>query len=178
MNEGAKVAKGEILLFLHADTQLPPHALELITEVLSDHTVIGGSFCLAFDHCSPVLKLCSLCSRINHALFTYGDQGLFLRASTFREVGGFMDIPIMEDVEMQRRLRSKGKFAKLRTPVVTSARRYKEKGVLRQQILNTMLVAGYLAGVPPAILKRFYSDSREGSGRRALSGKEDTHDKS
>jgi hypothetical protein len=85
---------------------------------------------------------------------------LFLRRELFREIGGFREIPIMEDVEIQRRLRRRGRFVKLDLPVVTSARRFVERGPLRQQALNVALVALYLLGVEPARIKRFYDDER------------------
>jgi rSAM/selenodomain-associated transferase 2 len=163
MNEGAKTAKGDIFLFLHADTRLPPHALHMINEVMSDASVVGGSFCLAFDHQDLILRIYSFFSRINHILFTYGDQGLFLRSATFRSIEGFKEIPIMEDVEIQRRLRSMGRFKKFSQPAVTSARRFRKGGIIQQQILNTALVVSYFSGVPPSILKFFYRDSMEKS---------------
>jgi len=156
MNEGAKVARGDILLFLHADTCLPPHAFQIIKEVMSAPSVAGGCFCLSFNHHDLFLRVYSLFSRINHLLFTYGDQGLFLRSDTFKAIRGFKDLPIMEDVEIQTRLRSTGRFVKICEPVVTSARRFLKCGIIRQQILNTALVFFYYMGVSPSILKRFY----------------------
>ena len=156
MNAGADLASGDTLLFLHADTYLPPDGLRLIHIAMSDPDVIGGSFSLSFDANNLFLKFYSLCSRINHILFTYGDQALFVGRETFRSIGGFRDIPIMEDIDIQRKLRRKGKFKKIGTPVVTSARRYLKHGVIRQQILNTLLVILYYSGVSPVALKRFY----------------------
>jgi glycosyltransferase involved in cell wall biosynthesis len=98
MNEGAKAARGDIFLFLHADTCLPPRALKMIGKVLVDSSVVAGSFSLSFDQAHFFLRLYSLFSMINHILFTYGDQGLFLRATTFVRIGGFNDVPMMEDV--------------------------------------------------------------------------------
>jgi rSAM/selenodomain-associated transferase 2 len=158
MNEGAKLARGDIFLFLHADTYLPPSALQIIEAVMSESSVAGGSFCINFDQHNLLLRVYSFLSQINHILFTYGDQGLFLRCNTFRAIGGFKDIPIMEDVEIQVRLRSIGKFVKIREPVVTSARRFIKHGIIRQQILNTALVFLYHLGVSPSDLKRFYGD--------------------
>ncbi len=158
MNAGAVLAKGEILLFLHADTRLPPNGLELIRSAFSSGEIIGGSFCLGFDRQTPLLRAICFFSRINHMLFTYGDQGLFVRRRTFERIGGFRDIPIMEDIEIQQRLRNMGGFLKIRTPVVSAARRFITHGVARQQIRNTILVFLYHLGVPPSRLKRFYRD--------------------
>ncbi len=159
MNAGADLATGDILLFLHADTCLPPDGVRLIRTVMSDPNVVGGSFSLTFDSSNLFLKFYALCSRINHILFTYGDQTLFVGRETFRAMGGYRDIPIMEDIDIQLKLRRMGKFKKIGTPVVTSARRYLKCGVIRQQILNTVLVLLYYSGVPPAALKRFYPEN-------------------
>ena len=157
MNEGALGAKGDVFLFLHADTVLPSSAFQQIENCMSDPLVAGGSFCLNFDINTFFLNMYARFTRINHTLFTYGDQCLFLRSKVFKEIGGFQDIPIMEDVEIQKRIRKTGKFIKLRTPVVTSARRYVENGFVWQQIINTMLVLLYHLGVSPLLLKRYYN---------------------
>lgn len=162
MNAGARAATHDLLLFLHADTRLPSGVLPRIAGTLADPGVAAGSFRLAFDRDDPWLAAYSWFSRINHPLFTYGDQGLFLRRELFREIGGFREIPIMEDVEIQRRLRRRGRFAKLDVPVVTSARRSVQRGLLRQQALNVALVALYHLGVEPARIKRLYDDARPG----------------
>jgi rSAM/selenodomain-associated transferase 2 len=157
MNEGANAGKGDIFLFLHADTSLPPEGLQIVEEVMSDSRVAGGCFCLSFDQDHPLLKGLSLFTRINHTLFTYGDQSLFLSARVFSAIGGYRDIPIMEDVEIQSRLRRAGRFVKIWRPVVTSARRFLKRGVIRQQVLNTALVSLYHLGISPSRLEHFYS---------------------
>lgn len=156
MNRGAETAEGDILLFLHADTYLPRGGLSMIESLMGDEGIVAGSFSLSFDYPSPFLRLYVLLSRINHILFTYGDQGLFLPRDLFEGIGGFLEIPIMEDVEIQQRLRSLGRFVKIRQPVVTSARRFLSRGIIRQQILNTILVLLYHMGVAPFRLGRFY----------------------
>lgn len=160
MNAGARAAGGDLLLFLHADTLLPPGACARIVETLADPAVAAGSFHLAFDRKDPWLALYARCSRINHPLFTYGDQGLFLRRALFQEIGGFREIPLMEDLEIQRRLRRRGRFVKLDLPATTSARRFVHRGPLRQQALNVALVSLYLLGMSPGRLKRLYDDAR------------------
>ena len=158
MNQGAKGAKGNILLFLHADTSLPPGGLGMIkTAMGKSANVVAGSFSLSFHHRNSFLCLFSHLSRINHILFTYGDQGLFVSRGTFECLGGYAEIPLMEDVEIQKRLRRNGCFVKIRHPVVTSARRFLSNGIVRQQLLNTALVILYHAGVTPRRLKQFYS---------------------
>lgn len=117
----------------------------------------AGSFCLAFDAGGPALGLYSWCSRIGHPLFTYGDQGLFLRRSTFEWIGGFAPIPLLEDVEIQARLRARGRFVKVRVPVVISARRFQARGAVRQQVIDALLVLAFRAGADPAALARLYA---------------------
>jgi rSAM/selenodomain-associated transferase 2 len=158
MNQGVRVAKGDILLFLHSDTLLMPGGLAMIETLLAQTGIVAGSFCLRFDHQSPFLRLYARFSRINHILFTYGDQGLFMTRRVFEQVGGFPELPLMEDVEIQKSLRRIGRFVKIHHPVVTSARRFLINGIIRQQLLNTVLVLLYHAGVSPVRLKRFYHD--------------------
>jgi rSAM/selenodomain-associated transferase 2 len=166
MNAGACVARGDILLFLHADTYLPPAALPMVAGALKDHGVVGGSFCLAFDHHHPLLKLYSQMSRINNLLFTYGDQGLFLRTDTFNALGGFRNAPFMEDVEILLSLRRLGRFVKFGRPVITSARRFLKYGIIRQQLRNMALVSLFHMGVPASVLKRYYPECGAGDQRR------------
>lgn len=156
MNRGAGIAKGDILLFLHADTYLPPRALSKIESLMEQTGIVAGSFALSFDDSSLLLKLYSLFSRINNTLFTYGDQGLFMARQAFESIGGFREIPIMEDVEIQKRLRRMGRFVKVRQPVCTSARRFLLHGIIKQQLMNIWLVLLYHAGISPSRLKRIY----------------------
>lgn len=158
MNQGARVAEGDILLFLHSDSLLMPGGLAMVEALLAQTGIVAGSFSLRFDHQSPFLRLYARFSRINHILFTYGDQGLFMTRRVFEQVGGFPEFPLMEDVEIQKSLRKIGRFVKIQHPVVTSARRFLINGIIRQQLLNTVLVLLYHAGVSPVRLKRFYHD--------------------
>ncbi len=156
MNRGAAAAEGDILLFLHADTSLPPGGLKKIERAMEQNGVVAGAFSSTFDDPCPILKLYACFTRINHILFTYGDQGLFVANRVFKAIGGFREIPIMEDVEIQGRLRRAGPFVKIREPVTTSARRFRCHGVIKQQILNCALVCLYHAGVNPLRLARYY----------------------
>ena len=157
MNRGARAARGDLLLFLHADTLLPPEGLETILLIMGQGDAVGGSFSLSFDYPDRFLSLYARFSRINHSLFTYGDQGLFIARHAFDHIGGFSEIPLMEDVEIQKRLRKLGRFVKSNHAVITSARRFRANGVVRQQLLNTCLVLFYHVGVSPVWLKRYYS---------------------
>lgn len=158
MNYGADAATGQILLFLHADTFLPPGGLTMIESGLARAEIVAGSFSLRFDCHHALLRLFARFSRINHTLFTYGDQGLFMTRRVFERVSGFRDIPLMEDVEIQKRLRKLGGFMKIDHPVVTSARRFLRRGIIKQQLLNTGLVLLYHAGASPVRLKRYYKN--------------------
>ena len=156
MKKGAEAAEGDLLLFLHADTCLPPGGLARIETLMAQEGIVAGSFSLSFEEPNFLLKLYALFSRINHLLFTYGDQGLFMTRRIYEWIGGFQEIPIMEDVEIQKRLRKMGRFVKIRQPVVTSARRFLTYGIIKQQFLNIGLVFLYHAGFSPFWLKRFY----------------------
>ena len=158
MNHGARLAKGNILLFLHADTFLPSNTYALILNQLQKENFIGGSFKLTFDKNHPVLKFYTWFSQFSYEFFTYGDHCIFIKSSVFREISGFADIPFMEDVEIQKRIRKKGKFKKLNAEVKTSARRFESIGTFKQMTLDVILVFLFRLGVSPRRLKKFYSD--------------------
>ena len=160
MNTGAKQAKGEILLFLHADTKLPKHAIKLICDAMIDTQIVGGSFSVKFDSKHYLLRLYAKLSKINHSLFTYGDHGIFVRKSVFEHIAGFKQIPIMEDVEIQSRLKKQGRFIKLTETVLTSARRFRENGTTKQLVLDVLILVLYHLGVSPESLKKWYPDNK------------------
>ena len=159
MNIGASLAEGEILVFLHADTLLPPDALELIEKAMEDGSRIAGAFDLAIESDRPAYRLiekaASLRSRMTR--IPYGDQTVFIRKKDFLALGGFSDIPIMEDVEfMQRIKKRKGKICIIGKAVRTSPRRWEEEGVVYTTLRNWLLLSLYLCGVKPERLARFY----------------------
>lgn len=154
MNYAAAVATGDILLFLHADSHVDKNAIDSIPQALEE--ALAGSCYLSFDVNNAWLKWYSDISKFNLSLFTYGDQGLFIKKETFVSIGGFKDIPIMEDYEMVCRLKKMGSFVKLDYPIITSARRFQRYGVVRQQLLNVLLVGMYNVGVSPSFISRFY----------------------
>ncbi len=162
MNTGARHAAGEILLFLHADTVLPQGVSlqEKIPEALEIPGVVAGSFSLRFDTTHPFLSFLTFFTRFSWWWARYGDQGLFLRKETFDALGGYKEIPIMEDVDIIRRLRRRGRLHIIKDPVVTSARRYLSKGIYRQHFLNVFLFAAYFCGVSPDRLRQWYDDAR------------------
>lgn len=162
MNCGAGAASGEVFLFLHADTRLPNTALHDIAGALADPRYIGGRFDVELegDHWMlPVIaRMISQRSRLTKV--GTGDQALFVRREIFDSMGGFPDIPLMEDIAFCRALKRAGEVACLRSRVVTSARRWELDGVWRTIFTMWMLKLLYLAGVAPARLKRFYADTR------------------
>ena len=156
MNQGAATAAGEVLLFLHADTILSPDARRAINEVLADPTVAGGCFRLRFDDRHPVLRASSAMSRLGFRLFHYGDAGYFVRASVFHEMGGFRSMPLLEDLDFWLRLNRRYRVVMANASVLTSARRFRAVGVVRQQTLAGIIVILYMLGVGAPRLAQFY----------------------
>ena len=161
LNQGAAAARGEVLLFCHSDSELPPGWREALLRALSRPNVAGGVFWL---HLVPARGLLHL---VNHLPFLYdwrtmyGDQGQFMWRETFERVGGYAEIPLMEDVEMMRRLRQHGRVVRLRHRIKTSSRRFLERGPLRQLMLVLTLVFRYLyLGASPETLARDYRNTR------------------
>ena len=162
MNEGAKASRGEILLFLHADTQLPGDANIVIHTALADRRMVGGRFDVRFDRPSVwgtiISKTMNWRSRLS-GLAT-GDQALFVRRPLFEQMGGFADIPLMEDIEFCRRLKRKGATAALTATVITSFRRWEEQGPLQTILLMWTLRFLYWIGISPSHLVQWYKAVR------------------
>ena len=159
MNLGAALAEGEILIFLHADTLLPSDALKLIQTAMDDSSFVAGAFDLAIASERPVFRLIEKAASIRSRLtrIPYGDQAIFMRKRNFHDLGGFRDIPIMEDVEIMQRIKKrKGKICILREAVSTSPRRWEKEGIVYTTIRNWLLLSLYLCGVKPESLVRFY----------------------
>ncbi len=160
MNRGAAMAKGDILLFLHADTFLPEDAPELIISLLSGDTdLVGGAFSLGIDDDRIPLKIieCSANLRSRMTRVPYGDQSIFLRKDYFDRMGGFRNIPIMEDLELMTRIRKKGgNIHILKQKSVTSSRRWKMEGVVACTLRNWLIRLLYHFGVPADRLAAFY----------------------
>jgi rSAM/selenodomain-associated transferase 2 len=156
MNAGAGQACGEVLVFLHADSCLPDNALSVLRRTLIDSRIIGGTFTLRFDDPRFSLRLIAFFTRFRFRFFHYGDQGIFVRRTVFKELGGFKPIPIMEDIDFLRRLRRRGRVTVIKQPVTTSARRFLGRGIIRQQLFDIILVILYLLGASPEKLSKLY----------------------
>jgi rSAM/selenodomain-associated transferase 2 len=160
MNHGAAMAGGEILLFLHADTRLPENAPELITNPLSrDPDLVGGAFSLGIDDERIPLKVIEWSANLRSRLtrVPYGDQSIFLRKAYFDRVGGFMEIAIMEDLELMTRIRKKGgKIHILKQKSVTSSRRWKKEGIAACTLRNWLIRLLYHLGIPADRLAALY----------------------
>lgn len=158
MNRGAADAAGSVLLFLHADTRLPRHFDRYISEALSCPTVVAGAFELRIDAPAPSLRWIERMAnwRSRRLRMPYGDQAIFVTAGQFRSIGGFPELPIMEDFELMRRLRRHGRIEIVREPVLTSARRWVETGIVRTTLANQLAIVAYLMGMPPGRIARWY----------------------
>ena len=159
MNAAAAAARGEIFIFLHADTTLPDNALEKISLALQNTDYVGGAFDLKIDSDRLFLRYisvrASLRSRWNR--IPYGDQAIFIRKEYFDEIGGFKEIPLMEDVDLMRRIKKDGrKIVILPDKVTTSARKWESDGALYTTMRNQILVRLFYLGVSPHKLAKYY----------------------
>ena len=159
MNVGAAHVSGDILVFLHVDTILPTHALLLIEKTLQNKKIVGGAFTLQIQSQKWILRMVAAFSTIRSRITRapYGDQVIFLRKSYFEVIGGYRDIPLMEDVELMRRIRKKkGNIIVLPTAVVTSARRWAQEGLYYVTLRDNIIIFLYWCGVPAEKLAKFY----------------------
>ena len=163
MNAGAEVAEGRFLLFLHADTRLPEGFDGHVRQILTGSGVAAGAFQLQIDASSARLRLIEKTAnwRSRYLQMPYGDQAIFLRKELFREMGGFPDLPIMEDFQLIRRLQGEGRIVIAPAAVVTSARRWKKLGALRTTLLNQLMILGFYLGFEPARLARWYRRKKQ-----------------
>ncbi|MEN8142096.1 MAG: TIGR04283 family arsenosugar biosynthesis glycosyltransferase [Thermodesulfobacteriota bacterium] len=161
-NLGAEKATGDILLFLHADTRLPPGFDHIIRECLNDPgKPIAGAFSLSIDLSGLGIRfiewMASLRSRWLH--LPYGDQALFMMKGTFEEAGKFPEIDLMEDFALAGKLKKSGHIRTVPEKVITAGRRWQELGVLKTTLINQGVIIGYLLGRSPTSLASWYRRS-------------------
>ncbi|MBD2653291.1 TIGR04283 family arsenosugar biosynthesis glycosyltransferase [Synechocystis sp. FACHB-383] len=169
MNYGASLARGEWLLFLHLDSILPRDFFAQIAQILSNSDYIAGAFRLAIDLPGRPYRWLEklILWRSIYAQRPYGDQGLFIRQRDFHRLGGFADLPIMEDYQFMQKLgKQQGKVAIAEGKVITSGRRWQKLGLVRTTAINQAVVAGYHLGVSPHTLAHWYRGAKPNRGNR------------
>lgn len=162
MHAGASVARGEALWFVHADTIIPPDGADQIKKALArDPQTVGGNFTLRFDSDGCAARFLTwLYPQLRKLGLCYGDSAIFVRASTYREVGGFSAFPLFEDLDLVRRLRARGRLVHLPSVVVTSSRRFEGRSFALTFTRWAILQVLYWAGVDPHLLNRLYAPVR------------------
>jgi len=158
MNGGSTQATGSVLLFLHADSRLPTGFADLITEALADEKTSLCAFSLGIETNNPLLKRIATLANVRSRLFglPYGDQSFSLRRETFKALGGFPDLPIMEDYELARKARKQGKVITLPAQLITSDRRWRKLGIVQTTLINQLVIIGFKCGVSPEKLASLY----------------------
>ncbi|MBO0724090.1 MAG: TIGR04283 family arsenosugar biosynthesis glycosyltransferase [Blastocatellia bacterium] len=160
MNAGARLARGETLLFLHADTRLPENALEFVAGAIADERVCGGNFSLSFGGDTREARtLTRIYPYLRLGGMLYGDSAIFARRDVFERLGGYREYPIFEDCDLYRRMRRVGKFARLNACATTSSRRF-EGRFIRTFALWTLMQVLYWLGANPNLLNRLYKPLR------------------
>ncbi|MGE3273936.1 MAG: TIGR04283 family arsenosugar biosynthesis glycosyltransferase [Vicinamibacterales bacterium] len=164
LNRGARLAAGQWIWFLHADSEPPAHWFEEFRALEAAPEVVGGSFRFALASRAWQARWLErgVACRVRLFGLPYGDQGIFARRGVFEEMGGFAPLPLMEDVEFVRRLRGRGRLRHLDTPLVTSARRWEREGWVRRSAANLLTLGLYDIGASPAWLARRYDRRRTG----------------
>jgi len=162
MNAGASIAKGEILIFLHADTELPRNALRTINSAMAQGRYVGGAFELGIDSHKIEYKLLARWASLRCRLtrIPYGDQAIFVKRDYFNALGGYRDMPLMEDVELMRGIKRRGdKICIVPEQVRTSPRRWEQEGFVYVNVRNAFLFFSYILGVSPEKLASFYKNT-------------------
>lgn len=165
MNAGARVSAGDVLLFLHADTRLPESGIAALRAALADPGTAWGRFDVEIAGGGRLLRLVAALMNLRSRMsgIATGDQAIFVRREAFVAVGGFPDIPLMEDIALSRALNRLGPPACLRERAVTSPRRWQRQGVARTILLMWRLRLAYALGADPRRLARIYDVERTSS---------------
>ncbi len=168
MNRGAEIANGETLLFLHADTKLPDNAFLEIERIIKGSENIGGRFNVKFDDDRFIFKLIAFLMNWRSKLtgiFT-GDHAIFIRKDIFKDIGGFLEIPLMEDIAFSKKMKRGGRVVCLEDNVITSARKWKEEGIIKTILMMWFLRFLYFFKISPKFLSKIYY--RKSSKRLSL----------
>ena len=162
MNRGAALATGDILFFIHADSLPPARCGRLIRYTLSRPGVVAGAFRLKLDSTRLMARLITAMGNLRSSAWQlpYGDQGLFLHRSVFEALGGFVEWPLMEDVDMVRRLKKRGRVMMAPGKMITSARRYDNRGMFANWMRNQLRLLRYYNGAPIQRLAGDYGEER------------------
>lgn len=162
LNTGAENASAPLILFLHADTLLPSGFQDAVTKCLADPNTVLGAFSLKVDSGDTAISFIAMCANIRSRFLQipYGDQSFFLQKDTFVKLGGFPELPIMEDFIFVRQARKRGKIVTLPQTVTTSARRWQRLGPFRTTLINQLVVLGYYLGIKPDKLAAFYRNKK------------------
>ena len=162
MNAAAAIARGAVLIFVHADVRLPIDALDHVEAALDDLAVVGGAFRTwhVAERPTPLAPLFHLADlRSRRARLPYGDQALFVRAGVFAAAGGYPELPLLEDLALARTLWTRGRLRTVSARVMVSARRLEARPLYYTAVMH-LIPALYRLGVPPAHLARLYPDVR------------------
>lgn len=162
MNRGTDIARGDIVLFLHADTFLPADFPSLIEKTLKDKSISLGCFSLQTDKNSYRMAIICFFANLRSRFLSmpYGDQAFFTTKEQFVEMGGFPEVEIMEDYIFARKMKKVGKIITLQEPVITSARRWQNIGPAKTTLLNQVILLAHLLGVRPKVLAKIYQRLR------------------
>ena len=158
MNAGAMAATSDILLFLHADTRLPAGFDNMVRSALQQPQTVAGAFTLRIDADNWALRWVEkgVNWRSHFYQMPYGDKAIFLTTEIFHKIGNLPNLPIMEDLELIRRLKRTGNITIIPVPVITSARRWLKKGVFHTTLLNQIVIIAYFLGVSPERIRSWY----------------------
>jgi rSAM/selenodomain-associated transferase 2 len=161
LNRGAAASDAELLLFLHADTTLPPGAATAVRTAVAQGCC-GGGFHVRFEPARPLFRFGAALANARTRLtrVPLGDQAQFVTREAFARLGGYRDWPLLEDLDFARRMKRAGRVAVLPLAVSTSARRFLRRGPVRTVAVNWLIWTLFLSGVPPARLVRLYRDVR------------------
>jgi len=161
MNEGAKISRGNILLFLHADCLIENGSLKEIVYCI-DNGYIGGCLSQRIDSHRLIYRFIESSGNIRARLFKvfYGDQAIFVRRDIFFRVKGFDNVDLFDDILFSKKLKKMGKVCVLNDKVYASCRRWTRQGVIKTTLINWLLILGFFIGIAPRILKKIYDDCR------------------